>query len=40
MEVEEDVIKIIKDPLLPSDIEVERHYLTGHNPYRIGVRFV
>ena len=34
LEVEEDVIKLIKDPLLPSEEEVEKHYLAGHNPYR------
>ena len=34
LEVEEDVIKLTKDPLLPRTEGVEKHYLVGHNPYR------
>ena len=34
LEGEEDVIKMINDPLLPSEAEVEKHILAGHNPYR------
>jgi hypothetical protein len=31
---EDEVIKKIRDPKLPSDRDVEDHYLSGHLPYR------
>ena len=31
---EDDVVKKIADPKLPSDEEVQRHYVCGHIPYR------
>ena len=31
---EEDVIKKLVDPKLPSQKEVDQHYMMGHLPYR------
>jgi hypothetical protein len=34
LEREEDVVKMIADPKLPSEEEIQRHYVSGHIPYR------
>ena len=34
LDPEDDVIKKLKDPRLPSQDEVERHCMRGHIPYR------
>ena len=34
LEKEEDIVRKLRDPRLPSDREVEEHYLMGHLPYR------
>ena len=34
LEREDDVIKRIVDPILPSKSEVDRHFMSGHIPYR------
>ena len=31
---EEDVVKKLRDPKLPTQEEVDRHYLTGHMKFR------
>lgn len=34
LEEEEEAIRILGDPRLPSDKEVKEHYLSGHIQYR------
>ena len=34
LEKEDEVLRKIKDPRLPSQAEVDSHYLCGHIPYR------
>ena len=34
LQKEEEVLKRIRDPKLPSQEEIERHCLCGHIPYR------
>ena len=34
LDKEDEVVRKTLDPKLPTDEDVEKHYLMGHNPYR------